>query len=180
MRDARGVRAAALFDTVPGIQRQLAAAVRRTCPSWLADRADDLVQTALLKLMDRMERSEGNQEVSSSYLWKVAYSAVIDEIRRERRRQEVPLEDEAVLREPVAREPDPESRASARRIGAGILDCLRKMIEPRRLAVTLHLQGHTVPEIGRLLGWKAKRADNLVYRGLADLRVCLEEKGLKP
>lgn len=180
MRDAPGVRAAALFDSVPGIQRQLAAAVRRTCPSWLAERADDLVQTALVKLMDRAERSEENREVSSSYLWKVAYSAVIDEIRRERRRREVPLEDVAALREPVAREPDPEARVSARRVGEGILDCLRDMIEPRRLAVTLHLQGHTVPEIGQLLGWKAKRADNLVYRGLTDLRTCLEEKGMKP
>jgi len=180
MDDARGVRAAALFDSVPGIQRQLAAAVRRTCPSWMAERAEDLVQAALMKLMDRAERSEENREVSSSYLWKVAYSAVIDEIRRERRRQEVSLEDEAALHEPAAREPDPESRAAARRIGEGILDCLRDMIEPRRLAVTLQLQGHTVPEIAQLLGWKSKRADNLVYRGLADLRACLEEKGMKP
>lgn len=180
MSDTHGARFAALFDATPGIRRQLAAAVRRTCPSWLGDRADDLVQTALVKLMDRWERSEGKDEFSSSYLWRVAYSAVIDEIRRERRRQEVPLDHEVPQHDPVAREPDPESRAFARRIGEGILDCLKRMSESRRHAVTLHLQGHTIPEIGRLLGWKAKRADNLVYRGLADLRACLETKGLKP
>jgi RNA polymerase sigma-70 factor (ECF subfamily) len=35
-----------------------------------------------------------------------------------------------------------------------------------------------VPELGRLLGWNAKKAENLVYRGLADLRGCLTEKGV--
>ncbi len=180
MEEARGARAAALLDRIPGVQRQLAAAVRRTCPPFLADRADDLVQMALIKLMDHAERSEENLEVSSSYIWKVAYSAVIDEIRRERRRREIPLHDEVDCREPTAQEPDPESRTSARRVGEGILGCLRGMIEPRRIAVTLHLLGHTVPEISRLVDWEAKRADNLVYRGLADLRSCLEKKGLKP
>ena len=29
-------------------------------------------------------------------------------------------------------------------------------------------------------GWTTKRAENLVYRGLADLRQCLERKGLNP
>ncbi len=180
MRIDQGARFAALFESTPGIQRQLAAAVRRTCPNWLADRADDLVQTALIKLMDRWERSEENLTFSSSYLWKVAYSAVIDEIRRERRRQEVPLDHEIPQHDPIAREPNPESRASAHSIGEGILDCLQRMNKSRRHAVTLHLQGHTVSEIGRLLDWKAKRADNLVYRGLADLRACLATKGLKP
>jgi RNA polymerase sigma-70 factor (ECF subfamily) len=46
--------------------------------------------------------------------------------------------------------------------------------------VTLYLQGHTVPETARVLDWPAKRADNLVYRGLADLRQCLLAKGLRP
>ena len=55
-----------------------------------------------------------------------------------------------------------------------------RLVLPRRLAVTLHLQGHTVPEAGSLLGWNAKRAENLVYRGLADLRDCLAGKGVRP
>ena len=53
-------------------------------------------------------------------------------------------------------------------------------MRPRRLAVTLHLQGHSVPEVGRLMGWSAKKADNLVYRGRADLRECLELRGIRP
>jgi RNA polymerase sigma-70 factor (ECF subfamily) len=48
------------------------------------------------------------------------------------------------------------------------------------LAVALHLQGHSVPDIGKLMSWAPKKADNLVYRGLADLRECLVSKGVKP
>src|SRR5688572_31583035 len=44
----------------------------------------------------------------------------------------------------------------------------------------LHLQGHSVPDIGKLMSWAPKKADNLVYRGLADLRECLVSKGVKP
>ena len=46
--------------------------------------------------------------------------------------------------------------------------------------MTHHLQGHTGPQAAALLGWDAKRTENLVYRGLADLRQCLEAKGVKP
>jgi RNA polymerase sigma-70 factor, ECF subfamily len=53
------------------------------------------------------------------------------------------------------------------------------MVAPRRHAVTLNLQGHSVPDIGRLLGWTAKKAENLVYRGMADLRSCLSSKGIQ-
>jgi RNA polymerase sigma-70 factor (ECF subfamily) len=46
--------------------------------------------------------------------------------------------------------------------------------------VTLYLQGHSVPDAARILDWPAKRTENLVYRGLADLRACLSNKGLRP
>jgi RNA polymerase sigma-70 factor (ECF subfamily) len=54
------------------------------------------------------------------------------------------------------------------------------MNRDRRLAVTLYLQGHTVPEAARILDWSGKRTENLVYRGLADLRECLMAKGMRP
>jgi RNA polymerase sigma-70 factor (ECF subfamily) len=37
-----------------------------------------------------------------------------------------------------------------------------------------------VAEAARILDWSPKRTENLVYRGLADLRGCLTSKGLKP
>lgn len=76
--------------------------------------------------------------------------------------------------------PDPESRSSGREMGRAIRRCLAELIRPRRLAVSLHLQGHRIKEVGELMGWSAKRAENLIYRGLADLRACLEGKGFGP
>jgi RNA polymerase sigma-70 factor, ECF subfamily len=166
------------------IRSNLVRAVTRVCPPWLASRSEDLVQVALMRVLEVHRRSEGNAQLSPSYLRKVAYSALIDEIRRWRRRKEVPLEtDDGGLDPTIERSsgnPDPEERSGGREIGEAIRDCLSHMVGPRRSAVVLHLQGHSVPEIGKLLGWDGKKADNLVYRGMNDLRECLGSKGVKP
>lgn len=163
------------------LHERLQRAVAGTCPSWMADRQDDLVQVALMRVMDLERKSEGNRRFSSSYLWKVAYSALIDEIRRVRRRGEVPLEtDEGPALSPPGEQPSPEQDATGREIGTHIRACLRELVAARRQAVTLYLLGHSVPEAADLLGWTVKRTENLVYRGLADLRKCLSSKGLEP
>ena len=160
------------------VREALVRAVVRVCPPWMADRADDLVQVALLRLVDLHRRSDGTVDFSPYYLKKVAYSAVVDEIRRLRRRQEVALDEERPEFHPATPQPDPERLTVSGEIGQAIRDCLGRLVRPRRLAVTLHLQGHRGAETARLLGWSAKRAENLIYRGLADLRSCLEAKGI--
>jgi RNA polymerase sigma-70 factor (ECF subfamily) len=166
------------------LHRDLVRAVGRVCPRWMADRADDLVQVALMRVMEIQRKKEGTAELSGFYLKKVAYSAMIDEIRRLRRRQEVSLEggsdeEEPVVYDPAAGDPDPERASAGRQIGRAIRDCLSRLVAPRRHAVTLNLQGHSVPEVGRLMGWTGKKAENLVYRGLSDLRGCLGGKGIQ-
>jgi RNA polymerase sigma-70 factor, ECF subfamily len=165
------------------LRQDLVRAVARVCPGWLSDRRDDLVQTATMRVMHVLERreaaGEGHQPLSSSYLYKVAFNALVDEIRRVRRKRETDLEDPAVAPATVAHD-DPERLAASQEIGRGIQDCLSRMGRDRRLAVTLHLQGHSVVEAARVLDWAAKRTENLVYRGLADLRACLRAKGLRP
>jgi RNA polymerase sigma-70 factor (ECF subfamily) len=164
------------------LRADLARAVHRVCPGWLADRSDDLVQVALMRVMEVQRKSEGNAVLSSFYLQKVARSALIDEIRRRRRRQEVALDEVTVESHPAARapDPDPERAAAGRELGRAIQGCLGRLIRPRQVAVTLHLLGHSVPEAARLLGWSVKKAENLIYRGLADLRGCLELAGAAP
>jgi RNA polymerase sigma-70 factor (ECF subfamily) len=166
------------------LHRDLVKAVDRVCPRWMADRADDLVQVALMRVMEIQRKKEGTVEFTAFYLKKAAYSALIDEIRRLRRRQEVSLEggsdeEEAVAYDPAAPDPNPERASAGREVGRAIRDCLGRMVAPRRHAVTLNLQGHSVPEIGKLLGWTPKKAENLVYRGMSDLRGCLGEKGIR-
>lgn len=116
----------------------------------------------------------------ASYLWKVAYTALVDEIRRYRRRREVPLEEDGWEGGPATEALSPERQTAGREIARGIQDCLPRLVRPRRMAVVLYLQGHSVPEAAKLLDWGNKRTENLVYWGLADLRECLNRKGLKP
>jgi RNA polymerase sigma-70 factor, ECF subfamily len=160
-------------------------AVRRQCPRWLSDHAEDLVQAALIKVMASAREREGERALSSFYLYRVAHSALVDEIRRRQRRREVALEVVHSDEQPgESFEPhaagDPEQDASLRELGLAVRDCLLRMSRDRRLAVGLHLQGHSVPDAARVLGWAVKRTENLVYRGLADLRECLRAKGHTP
>lgn len=163
------------------LRRDLAQAVARVCPRWQPAFRDDLVQSAVMRVMQVLAKapagSEGESPLTSSYLYKVAYSVLIDEIRRERRRRETSLEEDAVAQKVIAGE-NPERLAASHELGRAIQDCLARLKRERRLAVTLHLLGHTVPAAARLLEWTAKRTENLVYRGLADLRECLTAKGM--
>lgn len=169
-------------DDYEHLRAELVRAVSRICPTWLTSQADDLVQAALIRVLRR--KSEENAQISTSYLRKTAYSALIDEIRRCRRLKEVSLEAEDGGIHPEAEtgssRPDPEEVSAGHETGRAIRECLVQMVRPRRLAVALHLQGHSVPEIGNLMSWAPKKADNLVYRGLADLRECLGLKGVRP
>jgi RNA polymerase sigma-70 factor (ECF subfamily) len=155
----------------------LTRAIAHVCPRTWWVRREDFVQDCLVRVLELARRSEGKQ-LSATYLYRVAYSVLIDEIRRRRRRPEAPLEpDEAG---PAAHHDDPEKAASARETGRAILDCLSRLARDRRHGVALYLQGHSITEAARILDWTAKRTENLVYRGLADLRACLCTKGVRP
>lgn len=160
------------------IRQVLQRAVNRICPDWLKSSRDDLVQNAMLRILEMHKLAEGNPSIQSSYLYKTAHSVMIDEIRRVRRRAESALD----YSEPVEDSncAGPYQATLSHKISVALRECLERMTESRCMGVTLHLQGHTVPDIAKLLGWKNKQADNNVYRGLANLRSCLQEKGFQP
>jgi RNA polymerase sigma-70 factor (ECF subfamily) len=162
------------------VRRQVARAVERLCPSWLSADRDDIIQNTLLRLHQSAAATEGNAPLAASYIWKTAYTVMIDEIRRRGRRPEVALDDTDAALTLLRDNPSPEQHTAGRELGLAIRECLRRLVPSRRAAVVLHLQGHTLPEIASLLGWHQKKADNLVYRALAGLRSCLESKGLRP
>jgi RNA polymerase sigma-70 factor (ECF subfamily) len=170
-----------LDERLEALRRRLTAAVRRVCPPWLARDSEDIAQNVLVQLSRAGLLGEGEQGPSSMYLQRAAHGATVDEIRRRCRRREVQLpEAESLAELAPSAAADPEHEAASAEIGRGIQGCLPALARPRRLAVTLYLQGCSVPETARRLGWPAKRTENLVYRGLADLRRCLVAKGLTP
>ena len=67
-----------------------------------------------------------------------------------------------------------------RQVNRCIVRCLAVQMRSRRLAVTLNLQGYSVPEAARLLQWTVEKTEGLVCRGIVDLRRCLSRKGWEP
>ena len=164
---------------VDELRRQVAAAVSRTCPAWLARQADDIAQNVMIQLVASLRRGVGASGFSRVYLAKAAYGATMDEIRRHARRRESP-DGETIVGRAASRATNPEREASSGEIVRAIQDCLALLSRPRKLAVTMYLQGCSVPETAQTLRWKRKRAENYVFRGLADLRRCLSGKGFQP
>jgi RNA polymerase sigma-70 factor (ECF subfamily) len=115
--------------------------------------------------------------LTSGYIYRAAYSALIDEIRRRRRLRELPMELDLV---PASHEDSPERRAEGRSIRKHVTNCLSTLMVARRRAVMLHLQGHSLDEICAMLEEPRKKIENLAYRGLADLRRCLKARGVEP
>jgi len=161
------------------LRRRVVGAVNRACPAWGKSDRDDLVQCVLTALLARFGDLEGNHRFPSTYLEKMAYGVMVDELRRRGRRKELPLDHPATAERPAAN-PGPERLMESTEIAAGIRDCVARLSPDRRLAVRLHLLGCAVPEIARRTGWPAKRAENLLYRGLAEVRNCLAARGFAP
>lgn len=154
-------------------------AVARVCPTWLADQREDLVQSAMIRIVRLWRTEEKSAPPGHAYLKKVAYTAVAAALRQRRRSPVFPLE-EGDAHAPRARDGDPERRQEAAELGRAIRACLARLSQPRRAAVTLHLLGYPRERMATMLGWNLKQVDNHQHRGLADLRRCLDEKGHKP
>lgn len=151
--------------------------MRRICPRWLTGELEDLVQAAQMKLLGRQDSLD---DLPSAFLYRVGHSVMVDEIRRRKRRQEVSVDPLQGQEPPAVSEIGPEARAAGLELGLAIQACLTELKPDHKRAVALHLQGHSTNEIGDLLGHNRKKAENLVYRGLIELRALLRTRGLEP
>ena len=116
------------------LRRALGRAIGRVCPAWLVEQREDIVQVAMTKVVRVMEAGKAAEAITPAYLSRVAYHAVVDEIRRQRRRRCVTAVEESVEDGVAAEEPSPESVAAGRQVGVEIRDCMGRMARSRRLA----------------------------------------------
>jgi RNA polymerase sigma-70 factor (ECF subfamily) len=161
------------------IHAVLVRAVRRVCPPWLASRSEDLVQSAWVRIEEASRRSGEERDLRPAYVWKAAWSAVADEVRRARMEAQVTRSPEPLDAIP-ARAPGGDAGAHAASVRRAIAECLRAIRPPRRRAVVLHLLGYGSEEVAALEGWGPKQARNLIFRALRQVRACLEAKGMRP
>ncbi len=163
------------------LHRALTRAVKRACPAWMAGHHEDVVQIAMTKVLAVIDGGKPPEEIRLGYIARVAYHAVVDEMRRQRRRRSLSTVAVDSVAQPLpSPNRSPETRAADSELGEEIRDCFERMARSRRLAVALYLEGRGATEIATMLQWKRKQADNLVYRGLGDLRRCLTGKGIEP
>lgn len=165
----------------PQLRRALMRAVGRASPAWMKEHCEDVVQVAMTKVIAAMDQGKPAEEIRLSYIARVAYNAVVDEMRRQHRRRTLRTVDLDTVSEPVDESGStPEAHVVTARLGDEVRDCLGNIARSRRLAVALYLEGRGATEIASMFDWKRKQADNLVYRGLGDLRRCLTSKGIEP
>lgn len=157
------------------LRSRITAAMRRVCPVWMNDQVDDLVQMSLMRIV----RSYAGAQINTAFLHRVAHSVVIDEIRRRKRRNEVGITPSLPERVP-SEIATPEVFVRGSELGVALLGAIGALLPDRRWAVTLHLQGHGIPEIAEMLELDRKQAENLVYRGMKDVRAALEDAGFAP
>lgn len=160
------------------LQRILRHAVARVCPRALDSEREDLVQSAMVRILERASGGEASEIRSTSYLVKVAFSTMVDVMRRMNRRRAAGIEEvegprSALAAQVIAPHAHPE-------VSPALHECLSALVSSRRHAVTLYLQGFTAREAARTLHLEEKAIRNLIFRGIHDLRRCLQMKGVSP
>ncbi len=152
------------------LRARMLRAVRHVCPSQLRNETEDLAQMGMIRLLRQLDR-DPSRPISNAYLRKVAWSVAIDELRRRRLERQCWLEDDH--HEPPSMDPSADEQwdrhEALRAVSAG----LDRLNDNRRQAVASWLLGYTAPETAQRNGWTTKKAEVLMYRGVAQLRAAL-------
>lgn len=148
-------------------------------PGRAAD-AEDVAQEVFVRAHRALPSFRGESRVGT-WLYRLAFNRAVDHRRRLRRRAEAPLEEPGAERvEPAAAGAGSDPYRAAR--GAEEARAVRRALArlPDRERAVLHLHywlGHTVAEIGELLGLPAGTVKSHLHRGRERLRKELERHG---
>jgi RNA polymerase sigma factor (sigma-70 family) len=119
--------------------------------------AEDAAQECLLSALVHLKDFDGRSQFAT-WLTHIAINAALMKLRKDRRAQEVPIDEPNPLSEPVAQRefrdgaPDPEESCSLRerkRIVVSAISGLRP--RARNVVELIHLQGHSIRETAQIL-----------------------------
>lgn len=132
---------------------------------------DEVLQEVRVRLWKSKASDEKLDGLSTSYMQRVANSAVIDMLRRRRARREEPLDETfdipSVPSSLMVASPD---RSEEDELAHRLERALAQLPLNRRIVVQLHLEGYTRDDMARLTSWSEAKVRNLLYRGLDELR----------
>jgi RNA polymerase sigma-70 factor (ECF subfamily) len=137
---------------------------------------DEAEQEIRIRLWHACRSAENVEALSASYLQRVVTTAALDLLRRRRRAER--LDDVAAL-PLVDPAPGADAGADLASLAELVAEALGTLVPTRRAVVALYLEGHPREEIEVILGWSEGRTRNLLYRGLADLRAALVQRGVR-
>lgn len=141
---------------------------------------DELLQDVRVRLWRARPGSEQIREVGASYVYRTAVSAALDMLRRRRASRTEPLELHLHDRPPSGGDDlaGPEAELAESELAEQVVQVVERIAPARRPVVRMHLAGYSREEIAELLGWSEAKTRNLLYRGLADVREGLLERGI--
>ena len=161
-----------------GDQEAFAAVIRHYDPGLSAltfrllgdrDLMDDVLQEAYVKAFRALPRFRGDAKLGT-WLYRIAYNACVDELRRSRRGQELPLDEALPERERRSRRR--RGRPRRPRAGAGRSAAGRARGRPPRRRAGLRLPGGA-----RVLGIPEGTVASRLNRARASLRMALGTTG---
>lgn len=129
---------------------------------------EDIMQDVRIKIWNLI-RSERTIFNHGSYIKRIINSAVIDQLRKHRRQDNLFRHEK---QKQIAERSRPYDREAARKkiFGEAVREAAELLINSRRQVIKLYLLGFSIQEISSYLGWSIDKTRNLLYRGLADLK----------
>ena len=166
-----------LEQVVAGYSAMVHAIGRR----WGLDSSDleEVMQDVRIRLWKALGSGERIGRVNTSYVYQAAMSAVCDLVRS-RRSQRTHSGDDDRDAERTAVIPGPDAGFERRELAREIGRALEQLNPAQRPVVRMYLAGYPQGEIEKLLGWTEAKTRNVLYRGLAQLRLMLSQKGIGP
>ena len=138
---------------------------------------EDIMQDVRIKIWNLI-RSQRKVYSHGSYIKRIINSAVIDQLRKLRRQDNLFSHEKQKQISELGRPYDNDAvrkKAFQEMVAGGV----ERLINSRRQVVKLYFLGYSIQEISSYLNWSIDRTRNLLYRGLADLRKHLKRVDTK-
>ncbi len=141
------------------------------------DTAADATQEAFIAAYRKLHQFRGDQ--FKPWLMRIVTNACYDELRRQRRRPAVSLEDfheTQSVEEPVlhSHAEHPEQYVQRSELNAAIQDCLNSLPDDQRVVTVLSdIEGYSYHDIASMTGWPVGTVKSRLSRARGRLRDCL-------
>ena len=134
--------------------------------------AEDLTAQVFLKALEGLPNYEATGKPFLAWLYSIAYARIVDHWRKQKRREEVPLEETL-----PAREPRPDELLEAEEEWITAMDLLAQLTDDQQDVIILRFIGEmSQADVAETVGKTVGATKAIQYRALASLARLLEER----